>query len=114
MSALRQLAKGSAEAIAVQAGEIDAVIDYSRSNVFLLPAARRALRAAAAGDNAAKRVANHLLAALPPHDYGTLSAGLDRVTLQSDQVLHEPEVRFEHVYFPIDCVVSLLATVEGG
>ncbi len=113
MTALRQLAKGSPEAIAVQAGEIDAVIDYSRCNVFLLPAARRALRAAAAGDYASKRVANHLLAALPPEDYATLSAGLDRVTLQSDEVLYEPDVRVEHVYFPIDCVVSLLAIVEN-
>jgi CRP-like cAMP-binding protein len=114
MTALRQLTKGSPEAIAVQAGEIDAVIDYSKSNVFLLPAARRALRAAVAGDNAAERVGNHLLAALPPVDYATLSAALDRVTLQSDEVLHERNVRFQYVYFPIDCVLSLFAAVEGG
>jgi CRP-like cAMP-binding protein len=114
MTALRQLAKGSPEAIAVEAGEIDAVIDYSKSNVFLLPAARRALGAAHAGEGAGARVANHLLAALPREQYVTLSAGLERLSLRSGEVLHTPGTRIEHVYFPIDCVVALLAVEEGG
>jgi CRP-like cAMP-binding protein len=29
-------------------------------------------------------------------------------------VLYEPGVRIGHVYFPIDCAVTLLTTVEGG
>jgi CRP-like cAMP-binding protein len=113
MTVLRQLAKGSPEAIALEAGEIDAVIDYSKSNVFLLPAARRALRAARAAQHQT-RVANHLLGALSLEDYGALSGGLERLTLQSGEVLHESGMRIEHVYFPIDCAVALLATVEGG
>ena len=44
--------------LAVQAGEIDAVIDYSKSNVFLLPAARHALRIARPAE---ARIANRLL-----------------------------------------------------
>lgn len=114
MTAITQLAKGSAEAIAVRAGEIDAVIDYAKSNVFLLPAARRALRAARTADQAETRVANHLLAALPWEHYDTLNGSLERLTLTFGQVLHEPGVRIEHVYFPVDCAVALLMTVEGG
>jgi CRP-like cAMP-binding protein len=64
--------------------------------------------------HAQARVANHLLAALPPEDYGRLSGDLERLTLQDGEVHHEPGVRIEHVYFPIDCTVALLTIVEGG
>ncbi len=114
MTALRHLVIGSPEAIAVAAGESDAVIVYWKSNVFLLPAARRALRAARAADHAETRVANHLLAALPREHYGLLSGSFGRLTLKSGEVLHEPGVRIEHVYFPIDCAVALLTVAEGG
>ena len=42
-SALLRLTKGGPEQQAIEAGEIDAIIDYSSSNVILFPAARRAL-----------------------------------------------------------------------
>jgi CRP-like cAMP-binding protein len=106
---LLQLPKGGPEQLAIEAGEIDAVVDYANSNVILLPAARRALRDAARE----APVANGLLAALPQADYRALRAGLEPVTLKFGDVLHEPGVPIRYVYFPVDCVVSLLTTVEG-
>jgi PAS domain S-box-containing protein len=58
-------------------------------------------------------IANKLLAALPRKDYQRLHAGLEPVTLTYGEVLHEPGDPIRHVYFPNDCLVSLLATVEG-
>jgi CRP-like cAMP-binding protein len=103
---LLQLAKGGAESKAVEAGEIDAVIDRVGSNVILLPAARRALLEVA---NEAP-IANSLLAALPRADYQSLLTGLEPLTLRFGAVLHEPDARIEHVYFPVDCMISLMAT----
>lgn len=121
-SALRGLARGGAEQQAVAAGEIDAVIDYSSRNVILLPAARRALREAArraadreAANEAAGEVsiANRLLASLPHAEYQRVLASLEPLTLKSGEVLHQPGVPIRYVYFPIDCVVSLLAEAPG-
>jgi len=116
---LPRLAKGSPEHRAIEAGEIDAIIDHASSNVILLPAARRALRElagrpAAASLDAANEVpiANSLLAALPPAEYQYLLAGLEPVTLHSGEVLQEPGAPIEYVYFPRDCVVCLMAMVE--
>ncbi len=106
---LLRLPKGGPERRAIEAGEIDAVIDYANSNVILLPAARRALRERA--NRAA--AANSVLAALPPKDYRALLDGLEPVTLTYGTILYEPNERIEHVVFPIDCLVSLLARVEG-
>jgi CRP-like cAMP-binding protein len=115
-----RLVKGGPEQQAIEAGEIDAIIDHASSNVILLPAARRALReaenrAAAASQQAANEapVANRLLAAVPRADYQGLLAGLEPLTLKSGEVLHEPGVPIRHVYFPVDCVISLLTTAGG-
>jgi PAS domain S-box-containing protein len=56
---------------------------------------------------------NGLLAALPRKDYRGLLAGLKLVTLTYGDVLYEPGEPIRHVYFPNDCVVSLLTAVEG-
>jgi len=106
---LLRLAKGGPEQRAVDAGEIDAVIDYANSNVILLPAARRALRER--GNEAS--IANRLLAALPHAEYLRLLPGLEPLTLRSGEVLYEPGAAIRHVYFPVDCVVRLLAAVDG-
>ena len=78
-SALLRLTKGGPEQQAIEAGEIDAIVDYSSSNVILFPAARRALHAGAVRTSAAHRVplANSLLAALPSAEYRQ-SAGRTR------------------------------------
>jgi PAS domain S-box-containing protein len=59
------------------------------------------------------RIANNLLAALPRKDYLGLLDGLEPVTLTYGTVLYEPDERITHVFFPVDCLVSLLTTVEG-
>jgi CRP-like cAMP-binding protein len=56
---------------------------------------------------------NGLLAALPRKDYRGLLPGLKLVTLTYGEVLYEPGEPIRHVYFPNDCLVSLLTTVEG-
>ena len=115
---LPRLAEGSAEQRAIDAGEIDAVVDYEGSNIILLPAARRALREAASRASAASRgasgdasIANCLLAALPQAEYRGLLAGLEPLTLKFGEVLHEPGAPIRYVHFPVDCVISLLAAI---
>jgi CRP-like cAMP-binding protein/PAS domain-containing protein len=58
-------------------------------------------------------VPNHLLAALPAKVYERLLAGLETVKLTYGEVLYEPGEQMGHVYFPSDCLVSLLTVVEG-
>jgi len=45
--------------------------------------------------------------------YELLLPHLEQVTLDFGDVLYRPGEAFEHVYFPIDCLVSLLTEVEG-
>ncbi len=113
-NALLGLEKDSPERQAVEAGEIDAIIDYSSNKVILFPAARRALREVTNRAPAANReaVANSLLAALPPTEYRRLLAGAEPVTLRSGNVLYEAGETIRYVYFPIDCAVSLLTTLD--
>ena len=112
-SALLRLTKGGPEQQAINAGEIDAIVDYSSSNVILFSAARRALRAGAVRTSAAHRgtLANSLLAVLPSAEYRHLLVGLEPVTLRLGEVLHEPAAPIRHVYFPIGGVVCLMTTV---
>ena len=58
-------------------------------------------------------IANSLLAALPRIEYQRLLAGLEPVKLTFGEVLYEPGEPIRHTYFPNDCLVSLLAVVEG-
>jgi CRP-like cAMP-binding protein len=113
---LSKLHAGSPERRAVEAGEIDAVIDYASSKVILFPAAERALRVAAERAPAAGReaVANSLLVALSSTDYRRLLADMEPVTLRSGDVLHEPGEAIRYVYFPIDCAISILTTAADG
>ena len=56
--------------------------------------------------------ANHLLAAMPRHAYRRMLASLEPVKLNYAQVLYEPTERIRYVYFPINCLVSLLTAVD--
>lgn len=56
---------------------------------------------------------NRLLAALPAREYERLLAGFEPVKLTYGEVLYEPGEQMRHVYFPSDCLVSLLIVVEG-
>jgi CRP-like cAMP-binding protein len=84
-----RLVKSAPEVRALEAGQVDAVLDpASRTAILLIP--------------------NSLLAALPGEDYRTLLGELEAVTLTSGEVLYEPGERIRHVYFPSDAQVSLL------
>lgn len=71
----------------------------------------RSRRGKSAGP-ALANVSNRLLASLPATDYERLRGDLEPVTLTRGDVLHEPGQPMRHVYFPGDCVVSLLTPVE--
>jgi CRP-like cAMP-binding protein len=58
-------------------------------------------------------VPNRLLAALPRKDYQKLLPFLEPVNLAFEEVLYEPLARIRHVYFPNDCFVSMLTTVDA-
>jgi CRP-like cAMP-binding protein len=53
-----------------------------------------------------------LLAALPRDDRQGLGASLETVKLACADVLCEPGKTIRHVYFPLDCLVSLRAAVK--
>jgi CRP-like cAMP-binding protein len=57
-------------------------------------------------------LSNRILASLPPSDFQQLSQQLEPVVLNFGQVLYEPGNAIEHVYFPINCMVSLLTLVD--
>ncbi|MDB5976493.1 MAG: Crp/Fnr family transcriptional regulator, partial [Nevskia sp.] len=57
---------------------------------------------------------NHLLAALPPEEFGRLLPHLELVPMLLGEMLHEPGVRVRHVHFPTTAIVSMLYILESG
>ena len=57
---------------------------------------------------------NHLLAALPDHEYQRLAVNLELVHLPLGQVLYESGCKLSSVYFPTTAIVSLLYVLEDG
>jgi CRP-like cAMP-binding protein len=57
-------------------------------------------------------VTNRVLASIPTKEYGRLRSLLEPVTLRFGQVLYQPGGTIRYVYFPIDCLISLLTTVD--
>jgi len=57
---------------------------------------------------------NHLLAALSPPERERLIPHLKLVPMPLGRVLYESGDVMRHVYFPIDCIVSLLYVMEDG
>jgi CRP-like cAMP-binding protein len=57
---------------------------------------------------------NHLLAALPPADYQRLLPQLELVELPLGTPLYESGGHLQHVFFPIEGIVSLLYVTQGG
>jgi CRP-like cAMP-binding protein len=57
---------------------------------------------------------NHLLAALPPAARERIYPQLRLVEMPLGKVLYEPGDLLRHVYFPVDCIVSLLYVMESG
>ena len=56
--------------------------------------------------------ANHLLAAMSRKAYLRMLTRLEPVTLDYGQVLYEPHGPIVHVYFPSNCLISLLTAVD--
>ena len=61
----------------------------------------------------ATAIPNGLLAALPRKAYQRLVPALSPATLAFGEVLYEPGKPMRDVYFPSECLVSLLTLVEG-
>jgi len=57
---------------------------------------------------------NRLLEALPDAERAQLDANLEIVDLPLGAVVYESGATMSHVYFPIDCIVSLLYVLEDG
>jgi CRP-like cAMP-binding protein len=59
-------------------------------------------------------VPNRILGALPRKEYQKLLAILEPVKLPFGEILYEAHAQIRHVYFPDDCFVSMLTTVDSG
>jgi CRP-like cAMP-binding protein len=59
-------------------------------------------------------VKNLLLSTIPAKEYDILAARLKEVSFHLGEVLFQPGDKIEHVYFPTDCIVSLLTDLEDG
>src|SRR5215207_1939378 len=57
---------------------------------------------------------NLLLAALPRESRDRLARHTQTVDLAHGQVLHRPNQAIDTVYFPLDCLISITVTLEGG
>ncbi|MCH4811024.1 Crp/Fnr family transcriptional regulator [Vreelandella neptunia] len=57
---------------------------------------------------------NHLLAALPDDAKQRLAPLFESLYLPLGHVIYEPGTTLQHVYFPIDAIVSLLYVTENG
>ncbi|MDB5985214.1 MAG: Crp/Fnr family transcriptional regulator [Nevskia sp.] len=57
---------------------------------------------------------NRLLAVLPEAERERIQRQLELVPMKLGYVLYESGIALQHVYFPIDCIVSLLYVMEDG
>jgi hypothetical protein len=57
-------------------------------------------------------LSNKILASIPGGDCQRLSRQLEPVSLRFGQVLYEPGRAIRYVYFPVNCLVSLLTSVD--
>jgi CRP-like cAMP-binding protein len=104
---VRRLAQDAATLRAIDAGEVDAILDPASGRALLLREAREALRRSQAPTN-------QVLATLPREEYQRLLAGLEPVTLALGDVLHEPGELIRQIYFPNQgLLVSLLTLTQN-
>jgi len=57
---------------------------------------------------------NQLLAALPSHVFNSLQPYLELTKMPLGKVLYESGDVMSYVYFPVDCIVSLLYVMQNG
>ena len=60
-----------------------------------------------------RALVNRLLSSLPEEEQGQLASLGEIVKVEVGDVLYEPGQTVRHVYFPLDCLLSLLAVAEG-
>jgi CRP-like cAMP-binding protein len=56
---------------------------------------------------------NQLLASLPERDRSRLTPQLEILTLFAKETVHESGEEMNYVYFPLDCIVVLISSVES-
>lgn len=57
---------------------------------------------------------NRLLAALPPAEYERLASHLEPVKMPLGQILYQAGGAMEHVYFPLNSMISLVSQMADG
>lgn len=57
---------------------------------------------------------NRLLASLSPEDFGYIAAQLSHQDLEKGKLLYDPGDQIDTVYFPHDCVISLMTLMDNG
>src|SRR3954462_11094876 len=57
---------------------------------------------------------NGILKLLPPSEMDALNRRTQLVTVESTEILFEPEETLEYVHFPEDCVISLVTMLADG
>ncbi|MBD1849304.1 Crp/Fnr family transcriptional regulator [Leptolyngbya sp. FACHB-711] len=57
---------------------------------------------------------NQILAILSPAVFDRLAPHLDHVTLEQGKFIYTPGERLTHLYFPIDCLLSVTITMQNG
>jgi CRP-like cAMP-binding protein len=63
---------------------------------------------------AAGPIRNRILSLLPPTELATVLERCESITIQSKQVIWKREEPIEYVFFPEDCVISLVTEMEDG
>jgi CRP-like cAMP-binding protein len=57
---------------------------------------------------------NSLLAVMPSEDYALISASLSPMEFEKGRLLYDPGDPIDTVYFPHNCVISLMTLMENG
>ena len=65
-------------------------------------------------EGAPGQIRNRILSLLPPSELATVLARCETVTIESKQVVWRRDQPIEFVYFPEDCVISLITEMEDG
>jgi CRP-like cAMP-binding protein len=61
-----------------------------------------------------QRPANRILTALDPQTWQQIEPKLERIQLQQRELLHDYDVPIEYVYFPENCVASIVGVMKDG
>lgn len=57
---------------------------------------------------------NRILASLSPEDFALVSSAIQLVDLEKGRLIADPGDTITHIYFPVDCVISIMTLMESG